>query len=236
MKKYFKEISKRATLLFLTFLLVLLVNFFYKEIHLFLILKFNVSFTKIGQLDYLYFIFTDVTEILSAYITLIFFTSVQIFCLYFIYHTFYFFSSAFFKTEYTYIKLNLAVLLLFWLFLAVIINKYLIPSVFDFFFSFQQTSNACVMYFESKLNEYLHFYTVLYYMFEFYFQFILIFLILLNSYFLNLKTIKKLRKVFYCTFCVLSTIVSPPEVIFQVFLSAIVVIIYEIFVFLSLLK
>jgi Sec-independent protein secretion pathway component TatC len=60
-----------------------------------------------------YFIFTDVTEVFTVYMNLIFFLGNQILLLYFIYHFFIFFSPALFNVENNNKKFVLKLVLLF---------------------------------------------------------------------------------------------------------------------------
>ena len=91
MSKYFLEIKNRLILLLLTWLSTILVSYFYKETLLFIVVQSNTFINVNEHLAFFYFIFTDVTEILSVYLKLIMFLSSQIFFIYLIYHFFFVF-------------------------------------------------------------------------------------------------------------------------------------------------
>ena len=68
--KYYLEIKNRFLLLSLTWVSTILVSYFYKEILLFISIK--PSICNNNSIIF-YFIFTDVKEVFSVYIKLIFF-------------------------------------------------------------------------------------------------------------------------------------------------------------------
>ena len=116
-----------------------------------------------------------------------------------------------------------------------ILNFFIIPTSWGFFLSFQN-SYAVNLHFEAKLNEYLRFYLNLYYLILYYSSFFVSLFFLFYYSINNLNLVKNSRKFFYFNFILLSTVVTPPEVISQVFLSFFCVFIYEIFFIILLLK
>ena len=82
MTNYFLEIKNRFFLIFIVWLSIILTSYLYKEIILFSIIQRNISKNINHQIDIFYFIFTDVTEILSVYLKLITFLNLQIICAY----------------------------------------------------------------------------------------------------------------------------------------------------------
>ena len=90
---YQLEIKNRLILLFLGWLSTVLVSYTFKETLLFIITlqKINNKF---------YFIFTNVTEIFSAYTALIIFTGNQVLILYLCYHIIIFVTLGLYKSEY----------------------------------------------------------------------------------------------------------------------------------------
>jgi sec-independent protein translocase protein TatC len=229
MYRYFLELKTRFILLFTTWLSIILVGYYYKEILLFLLLEpdlFNIFDTNFPC----YFIFTDVFEIFSVYIQLVLFISFQILILYFLYHFFVFLSPGLFFFEYYYLNYILKLITFIW-FLSVFLSKYIfIPLTWNFFLSFQNLSSVA-LHFEAKLNEYLIFYISFYYLCIFYCQIFTLLLFFLNFMNKNLLTIKKFRKVYYYFFVLFSTLVSPPDIVSQFLISFILVFLYEFFIF-----
>lgn len=229
-KKYLIEIKNRSVLLFLTYFFTIFTSYYYKEILLFLIIKFTYKKNYL-----LYFIFTDVTEIFSVYIKLFFFLSFQTTLLLTIYHFFIFFIPAFIKVEYIFIKLTIKKIILIWFISLLIIHYSFIPLSWNFFLSFQNLifTNSFNIHFEAKLNEFFSFYTSLYYACVLYFQaIVLLFFVLkyLNTNFIN---VRKFRKLYYFSLIFFSTLFCP-DPITQILLSFFLIIIYEIWLFLFL--
>jgi Sec-independent protein secretion pathway component TatC len=119
-----------------------------------------------------------------------------------------------------------------------ILNIWILPACWNFFLSFQQTivNNSVNLYFEAKINEYLKFYINLYFMCNLscqMFMIIILFLIYIKG---DLELIKKFRKIFYFSFVIFATIVTPPDVTTQLILSSSMICIYEVLIFSVLLK
>ena len=83
-------------------------------------------------------------------------------------------------------------------------------------------------FFEAKLNEYLVFYTSIFYLCNLVYQIIILFFIFLDLFKTNILIVKKLRKIFYFVFLICSTLLTPPEIIYQLMISICIVIIYEL--------
>lgn len=234
MLKYFLEIKNRLILLVTTWFSTVLISYFYKEILLFLIIYPSIFMNINEDSQLFYFIFTDVTEVLSVYFELIKFLSFQILYIYIFYHAFIFFAPAFFYPEYLYFKFSIQIIFFIWLVSGIIATYFFIPITWTFFLSFQTLTinHSFNLYFEAKLKEYFYFYTSFYYICEFYCQFFVFFLLILNY----IKILWKFRKFYYYGFIVFSTLISPPDIVSQIFLSIIFVIIYEFLFLFSLLK
>lgn len=229
--KYFLELQNRFFLLIYGWIFTLIISYFYKETLLFLLIKPIYSIP-------IYFIFTSITEILSTYLRLIYFLSNQIFLICFAYHILMFLVPGLYYFEYQLLT-KVVFLNFFFLFFSVfILNIIILPSCWNFFLSFQKTitSNTVNLYFEAKITEYINFYVNLYYMCNLncqIFILIILFLIYIKN---NLTLIKKFRKIFYLTFFVFATIITPPDILTQLIFSGNIIIIYEILIFSTLVK
>ena len=160
MLAYFLEIKNRLFLTCVTWFSTFLICYFYKEILLFLVVQPNIL------IHFFYFIFTDVTEIFTVYITLIFFLSFQVLIFYLLYHSFIFISPALFYVEYTYFFFVFKFISFIWLISIFLASYIVIPMTWKFFLSFQYLSitYSFDFHFEAKLNEYVNFYISLYYL------------------------------------------------------------------------
>lgn len=226
---YLLEIRNRFFFVLVSLFSVLFISYIYKEILLFLILKpFSIKDMN-SNLCIFYFIFTDLTEILSVYLKLIFFITAQITIFYFIYHCFIFFSPAFFKKEYSFCSNLIITCFTIWLFSLIIVNYYLIPLSWKFFFSFHTIVSAkfISLHFEPRIKEYLSFCLSIYYNFILYSQLFVLLFIVNSNYNYNIKLIKKYRKFYYFIFVVFSTFLSPPDIFSQLIISFGLIIVYE---------
>ena len=238
MRKYFLEIKNRILLVLLTMFSTLLISYFYKEALLFLITQPERLMFKSANSTAFYFIFTNVTDILSVYVQLITFIGFQAVFLYAIYHCFVFISPAMFKSEYYFVFILFKVSITIWFFSVLLSNFLVIPLTWDFFYSFQElfSSKFVSLHFEAKLTEYLDFYITLYYLCVVYFQVFTILFFFLNYLSDKIKIIQKFRKIYYYFFVCFSTLISPSDLISQILISLILMFIYEILVFSLLVK
>lgn len=236
--QYLLEIKNRLTLLFIAWLSTVFIIYIYKETLLFIIVQPYTSISIKESMNISYFIFTDVTEILSVYLNLVMFLSLQILYAYIAYHFFLFLSPALFYIEYLFCKVGIKIMTVMWLVSIVLSTYLLIPITWDFFLSFQNLSlrHSLNLHFEAKLREYLNFYISSYLMYMFYFQFFTFLLLFLNYASFSIKKLKEFRKFNYYCFVILSTAISPPEIISQLCMGFIVILIYESTLFIYLLK
>lgn len=222
---YLIELKTRFVLVFLSFVFLFLICYFYKETILFFLIK------PYG----LYFIFTNVTEVFSVYLELVAFVCIQIMIIYSTYQIFVFISPSLTLKEYVLFYYLFVSVVLFWVLLINILNYLLVPLFCNFFLSFQSLTSVS-LYFEAKLNEYLSFYISLYYLSFFYlFIFVFVFFLLykVNN---NVNIIKRLRKIFYFVFVIISTFFSPPDVFSQILISFLNILIYEFLLFIFLAR
>ena len=238
MSKYFIEIRNRLLLLLLTWLSTILISYLYKEILLFSIVQPNIVFNFSNGSTFFYFIFTNVTEIFSVYLQLVLFLSFQIFILCVFYHMFNFLSPSLFNSEYFYLNLIFKTIVVVWIFSVILLSYILVPLTWNFFLSFQDLTKAYSfnLHFEAKLDEYLNFYIELYYLSVLYcqiFTILLLFLIHTNT---NIKVIRKFRKLNYYFFVILSTLISPPDILSQVLISITTIALYEVLIFIFMFR
>lgn len=236
---YLVEIKNRFFFVLILLISVLFMSYIYKEILLFLVIKpFSVKDIN-ANLDIFYFIFTDLTEILSVYLKLISFIAVQLTIFNVSYHCFIFFSPALFKKEYNFVSTLVITCFTIWLFSLIIVNYYIIPLSWQFFFSFQSmiSTKFISLHFEPKIKEYLNFCLSIYYNVILYSQlFALLFIINLNYNYNNIKLIKKYRKFYYFIFVVFSTCVSPPDILSQLIISFGLIFVYEFSIIIFIIK
>lgn len=186
-----------------------------------------------------YFILTGITEIFSLYFNAVIFCVSHFVILQFFYHFFCFLAPSF-KTNETYLITKWINRTFFWcLFVFVFLNSVILPNVINVFLKFlleHNKSSPYPLFFEASLLNFITFYKNLYGYFL-YFIFICFFIFtIINSSVFSKYYIKVSRRLFYCFFCVISTIISPPEVFSQIVMFLILILFFEISIFNSIYK
>ena len=97
-------------------------------------------------------------------------------------------------------------------------------------------SRALVFFFEAKLSEYLEYYINLYYLCLLNSQFFVVVILLINYLSKDLRNVYKSRKFFYYIFVIFSTITTPPDVLSQIAVSCSLILLYETFLFVKIIK
>lgn len=232
--EYYLEIKNRLFLLMICWVLLIVTCYFYKEILLVLVIK-STSFNNLK----VYFIFTDVKELFNVYIKLICFISNQFFFILLLYHLFLFLCFGLYKLEYIRLKNILKNMFFYWFLNIILSYKFIIPFSWFFFLGFQQNQNFSTstdlipFFFEAKISEYFDFFTQLYVTCLICFQFLCFSVFILNEVFtkINVLKIKFLRKWFYFIFLLLSTIITPPDILNQVVTTGFLIFCYELIIF-----
>ena len=219
MIEYLLELRHKFILLIITFFSTLIVCYCYKDVLLFLITQMHLND------ETLYFIFTDVTELLSVYLKVGFFFSIQVSTWYLFYHLFSFLAPALYFNEFKFINFMLISGTFFWFFAVLLSSYIIIPFGWNFFLSFQFQQG---FYFEAHISDYFNFYTNAYLLCLIYCElFILLFIFLVDIQ-QNYYYIKNYRKIYYYMFLLFATLVTPPDLISQILTTFFLLLIYEI--------
>lgn len=227
-QKYYTEIKNRFILTFFAWVFCLGTSYYYKETILFSLVNSNSLFLSSNEKPY--FIFTNVTEVFYVYMQLILFISNQMTVIILIYQVLMFLSLGLYQSELIKIRSLFQFFLLAWLATLFLLFNFIVPLTWKFFLSFQENSTDkqfVSFFFEAKLNEYIQYFIDLYYVSLINCQFLILLLITLNSINDKLKKTKTFRKFFYLIFVIFSTVVTPPDVFSQIFISGILIIVYE---------
>lgn len=236
MIKYFIEIKNRVILVIFSLIIFLITTYNYKEVLLFLIIK--PSLTKNINVGIFYVIFTNINEIFSTYLKLIFFLTFQNFGFFLIFHFFNFLFPSFYKKEYLFYVKFLKICFITWIFSLYLTNFFLISLSWDFFFYFKTAISYqfISLHFEPKIVEYLEFCIFLYSTCIFYSQFFAILLFVIFYFTNNSKFIKKFRKLYYYSFLIFSTLITPPDIFSQIFLGLSLIVSYELMMFILIFQ
>lgn len=235
--KYYKEIKNRLVITIIAWVFCLSTCYLYKETILFTLISLNYCFIELNTKPY--FIFTEVTEIFNVYLDLILFIANQIGVFILFYQIFMFLSLGLYRFEFLKLKFALKVFVISWVFSTILLYKLIIPFSWKFFLSFQESSSTLQpfsLFFETKLIEYFHYFTNMYYICLISCQFLGILAIILTSLNEDFKQTKIFRKLFYLIFVIFSTIVTPPDVISQICISLSLIITYELLLMVKFIR
>jgi sec-independent protein translocase protein TatC len=231
--KYLLELKNRLLLLILAWSTIFIICYTYKEILLYIIIK--PSFNNIiFKLNKIYFITTNVTEIFNTYIELIYICSNKIIYVYFLIHFIMFLKNSLYKYEIKIVKNVILIYLTLLIFSTILLYFIILPISWNFFFNFQEINcnNQLNIYFESKLSEYLNFFTNLNKISNFTCQLFTFIFIYINNIKNYLNIIKQYKKLLFFFLFVITTLITPPDVINQLILGGLIITVYEMFIFL----
>jgi len=142
--------------------------------------------------------------------------------------------------EFEYRSLKLGIILYFFLgiFGLFVLNKLILPFCWTFFLSFQNTitNQAIKVYFEAKITEYVNFYIILYSICNISCQFFLLIYFFIDNLYNKIHFIINSRKIFYFTFFVIATFITPPDIFSQLITGSSFIILYELILIIIFLK
>lgn len=231
---YLKEIKNRVFFIFLSWLSVFIVSYLYKETLVFLLVKLSVTES---ELIFFYFIATNLTDIFKVYVDIAYFVSFQVFIIIVCCNLFMFFTPALFVYEYKKIKFVLVTFFVLTIIGIYLLNTIILPYSFSFFLAFNKSSSYNVdVFFEFKITEYVQFYKSIYYIIIFLSQFFSLIFILFDSIKSKIKFILSTRKIFYIIFLLLSTLLTPPDILGQLLSAFILVVYFEFLIIIIIFK
>jgi len=204
---YLYELKKYFLYNILLIFLIFILNFFYFDELLYILLK-----PLLVNINYL--IFTNLTDIFFIYIKIYFISIFYFYVPLFIFQLNQFLKNGLYLYEQELIKYMSFSFLFFFIFNNIIIYFFLIPSIWNFFLNFEILSNMDLfnLYFEGKINDYFLLILKLIININLCLNipFILIFLNYFNIISINLLI--KQRKFNFFILLVILTIFSPPDI------------------------
>jgi sec-independent protein translocase protein TatC len=227
MSKYFVELRNKVILIIINFLSTLFTLYCYKDVLLFLVTQMHIDSNSF------YFICTSVTELFTSYFRLIFFFSTQITLWNVGYHLLVFLSFALYRTEFRAINFLFFSITVFWILSTFFSSYILIPFSWSFFVSFQSQKG---FYLEARVSEYLDFFINVQVWSFIYCQFFSLLLFFIGNIRQTKYDLYNSRKFYYYSFLIFSTLLTPPDLFSQFFITILIVIIYEISLFFLFIK
>lgn len=217
-------------------LITFLISFFY---------IFLISYYFSDQLIYLlvnnllgkeileYFIFTNITEIFTTNFFVSMFVSIFISTQLVIILSWFFLKDGLYRFEnFIFIKFYFF-FIIFTLFIIKIILINIIPFMWNYLLHINFSSSYILtVYFEPKIYDCFNFiFSSFMYLFSFFIYFFFIIYLILNRIFLKVEIIINLRKFFYLKIILLTSLITPPDVIYFFFIYFLFILIFEIFMY-----
>ena len=235
LKYYISEIKNRVMLLIFSLIISIFTSYYYKETLLFLTVK-NLNYSN--QNNPLYFISTNITEIVTTYFKICYMNSFSLLLSLTVYHLLIFLGPALTLNEYLLAKKYFLKSIICFFLSIFIFNKYLMPIGWDFFLNFQNIYSVKTInvYFECKIEEYVNFYNTACILLFLICQFCIGLSLFLDCLDNKIVFIKNSRKIFYLIFLIISTMITPPDVLSQLSTLLIFSLIYENLVLVTMFK
>lgn len=240
---YILELKNRFKIIISGYTIVITLLLKYKETLLYLILKPIIKSSESKS----YLICNNITDGFTAFWSIILNFSLHFCFLFFLLNVYFFFLPGVYKQEKKIINIFISVSLLFYFTILLLFYKFLLPTSWDFFlkfYNFKINSSldhyniAIKLFYEITLIHYIEYYFSLYFFCLIFIQLYIISTLKLTQIYNNFK-FKNLiwyRKHLYFMFFVCSTIITPPDILSQVFLSIVFIIILEVTIFVIILK
>ena len=236
-KNYLNEILNRISIIFFAWFNCVIISYYYKETLVYI-------YVKPGNFLYgnkpIYFIYSSLNELFYTYFKIIFLTVNIFVTIFLVFQTLLFVTPGLRLNEYKFIR-NVCILsITFYLFLMSLNYHIILPFSWEFFLNFQNNidkNTQISFYFEANLDKYIEMVSKLIYICNY--NIILIIIVSFSIYFYDYDIVyysKNYKKSFYLIILILSSIITPPDIMSQISISFINVINFEILVYLLLIQ
>jgi sec-independent protein translocase protein TatC len=231
---HIRELKYRIAYIFLSTLLTFLLTYYYSLELLFFFVK-PLRNLKINNFEYS-LIYTDITEAFFTYLSLSLYISFAFSFLLLIHQIIFFLMPGLHNKESLFL-IKIKKTIYFFCFFSILLTYLLIiPFVWHFFLS-NDTSNTISLiniHFEGKLNEYVFILLRVFFSIFCVFTSPLILFILVNLNILSLNILVSRRKIAFVLIFFFCALLSPPEIISQIFLAIPLCLSYELIIFITL--
>lgn len=224
---YFTELIYRLKFFVLSFFFLLIIGYTYYDI-IFVILHFSYTISLTTQTDY--YIYTHPLELYFSQIRLVVFSSCLFIFPYLIWTLLDFNKTSLYWHEFSTVKKNLVnyITLIVIIYIGI---YYLIINYFFYFieiFNKNCLSNLILFFFELKVQELVNFIFLINKMLILITFSLLIFFILINK--LSMFKILKLKRIIYFFLILISTVLTPPDILSQISSIILLIFILEILI------
>jgi sec-independent protein translocase protein TatC len=226
---YLNELKLRSFYCGFAFLQIFCICFFFSNEFIFLLVKpfLQIYFNFKGE--YLYFIFTDISEAFLTSLHLSFFLVFFLIFPLFLINLWCFLVPGLFKYENQFFIFFITLFLLLFFFGFCLNYFYILSFIWKFFLSFELTLDQSLynLHFEAKITEYV--FLTLYFLVTsgLLFQFPILILVLLLIQVVSLTFFFKRRKYCFLLILILASIFSPPDILSQALFAIPLFCLYE---------
>lgn len=223
-KVYIKELQYRLFFTSLTFIINTFIIYKYKEQLIFLLGQHQNS-------NFPHFITTNLPEVFFCILKLSFFLGFYCSFPVVFLQSWLFIGPALYKYEYKTVKKFLILSICLFILGCFFVYKIILPYCWVFFSAFELNyeENGINLQLETRLQEYLNFFLHILYTLNISTNFCLFLCFFLFT--LPVTTLAKQRKIIYFLCFLVSTLITPPDIISQIFIGIFLMLIYEFFVF-----
>lgn len=236
------ELKNRLFLIIIGTIITLLLSFYYRKTLIYIFIKPTFFFKQ--QTHYIYFIYTNLPELFFTYLQVTFFFSLHAFIILATIQLSFFFNPGLYKHEKKKLFSLLITNLFFFILFVFFMYFFLFPLNWLLFSDKANNKNSSKtdeldIFLETKLNEYVSFFTGTYFLFFCLSQIIIFIYLKLNLLYSNNKQMfarKQFRSVFYLFFFLLATVTTPPDIVSQLLLGCILISLFELSLFTIVIK
>lgn len=229
-KSYFKELWYKFIYGFLSFLILFFINYFYMDVLIYLLAKnlfLNIDSSK--------FFFSNVSQLFWLYLKISLAVSFIISIPFFAFNSILFFFEGFNKRQRLFFWSYIFLFFFFYFFFLFGLYNFIMPHILKFFLSFNIQNELLTIHFEAKIEEYFNFILDITFFLGFFFFWIILFIFLnfcgvLKDHYLFLY-----KRHIYIFFFLFSILISPPDIILQIFYILFIILFFECFFFFKLL-
>nr|AEP41139.1 SecY [Phytophthora cf. citrophthora 1a FM-2011] len=224
------ELKYNFFILLITFFYLFIISYYFSDQLIYLLVN-----NLLNQNMLKYFIFTNITEILITNIFIAIFITTFLTIQLGILLIWFFLIKGLYKFE-NFIFLKFYILfIIFNLFIINFIFTNIIPHIWNFLLNLNFSNlYLLTVYFEPKINNYFDFiFFSFIYIFIIFIYFFFLFFLIFNNIF-KIKTIINLRKFFYFKIILLSSLITPPDILNFLLIYIIFIFIFEIFIYFAI--
>ncbi|MEQ9115294.1 MAG: twin-arginine translocase subunit TatC [Rickettsiales bacterium] len=227
--EHFLELKKRLTFTVVVFILSVILGYYYSaDLYSFLLKPLENYFIQNNLKREI--IYTGLSEAFFTYLKLACYFGLFLSLPVLVWQIYAFLSPGLKRDEKRFV-LPLFVFAPFLFFIgAVLVYYYILPQVFSFFLSFEQTqaSKTAPVVLEARVSEYLSLCLSIMIAFGLAFELPIILIILAKIKLISYKSLIKFRRFSIVIILILAAILTPPDILSQIFLAIIMIILYEL--------